>query len=69
MIKEFIKKYWWRYLIGVLFLITVDIIQLFIPRQIGSIVDLLNTQSPNLNQVKTLVFGIIMLALGLGIGR
>jgi ATP-binding cassette subfamily B protein len=69
LIKEFIKKYWWRYLIGILFLITVDIIQLFIPRQIGSIVDILNTQSPNLNQVKTLVFGIIMLALGLGIGR
>ncbi|ABX30866.1 ABC transporter related [Petrotoga mobilis SJ95] len=69
MIKEFLKKYWWRYLIGILFLVTVDIIQLFIPREIGSIVDILNTQSPNLNQVKTLIFGIIMLALGLGIGR
>lgn len=69
LIKEYIKKYWLRYLIGVLFLIAVDILQLFIPRQIGSIVDILNTTTPDINQIQTLIIGIIMLAIGLGIGR
>ena len=69
LIKEFLKKYWWRYLIGIVFLIIVDIIQIFIPRQIGNIVDILDTTTPDLAQIKILILSILMLAFGLAIGR
>lgn len=69
LIKEFFKKYWWRYFIGVAFLITVDVIQIFIPRQIGNIIDALGLAVPDMMYVKSLIMGILMLAIGMAIGR
>ncbi|WP_109603946.1 ABC transporter ATP-binding protein [Oceanotoga teriensis] len=69
MIKDFLKKYWWRYSIGILFLIVVDIIQIYIPKQIGNIVDVLEIPNFQMNDIKKLILGIIFLAFGLVIGR
>ncbi|MFY9126802.1 MAG: ABC transporter transmembrane domain-containing protein, partial [Defluviitoga tunisiensis] len=69
LIKNFLKKHWWRYLIGVTFLITVDVIQIFIPKQIGSIIDAVGLAVPDMLYVNSLIFRILMLAVGLAIGR
>ncbi len=69
LIKNFLKKHWWKYLIGVTFLITVDVIQIFIPKQIGSIIDAVGLAVPDMLYVNSLIFRILMLAVGLAIGR
>ncbi|UYP00076.1 ABC transporter ATP-binding protein/permease [Oceanotoga sp. DSM 15011] len=69
LIKDFLKKYWWRYSIGILFLIVVDIIQIYIPKQIGNIIDVLEIPNFQMNDIKKLILGIIFLAFGLVIGR
>src|SRR5690606_13636934 len=69
LIKNFLIKHWWRYLIGVTFLITVDVIQIFIPKQIGSIIDAVGLAVPDMLYVNSLIFRILMLAVGLAIGR
>lgn len=69
LIKEYFKKHWWKYLLGIIFLLVVDYIQIIIPRRIGSIIDYIGKDSWNLDHLKILVLGIIMLATGLVIGR
>ncbi len=54
---------------GVTFLITVDVIQIFIPKQIGSIIDAVGLAVPDMLYVNSLIFRILMLAVGLAIGR
>lgn len=53
----------------VTFLITVDVIQIFIPKQIGSIIDAVGLAVPDMLYVNSLIFRILMLAVGLAIGR
>jgi len=62
LLKDFLKKYWWRYSIGVLFLIAVDLIQIIIPKKVGEIVDILKTPSPDLQRILTIVAGIVFLS-------
>ncbi|WP_205742395.1 ABC transporter ATP-binding protein [Geotoga petraea] len=69
LITNYLKKYWWRYALGIVFLLVVDYIQIIIPRRIGSIIDYIETDSWNLDHLKILVLSIIMLATGLVIGR
>jgi ATP-binding cassette subfamily B protein len=69
LLKDFLKKYWWRYSIGVLFLIAVDLIQIIIPKKVGEIVDILKTPSPDLQLILTIVTGVVFLAIGLSLGR
>ena len=69
LIKSYLKKYWWKYVLGIIFLLVVDYIQIIIPKRIGSIIDYIETDSWNLDHLKILVLGIVMLAAGLVIGR
>lgn len=69
MIKEYLKKNWWRYLIGISFLVTVDVIQIFIPKSIGSLVDTLKIENFDMLDIKNIIISIIMMALGLAVGR
>lgn len=68
MIKQFLRKYWYRYALGILVLIFVDLFQLFIPRIVGQVVDHLKTQ-PNLDYVSTMVAWIVGIAIGMAILR
>lgn len=69
LIRDFFKKYWWRYLLGIIFLITVDIIQIYIPRQVGQIVDMLEVPVNTVSEIRLLAIGIILFAGGLALGR
>ncbi|BBE32156.1 multidrug ABC transporter ATP-binding protein [Tepiditoga spiralis] len=68
LLKEFYKKEWWRYLLGILVLLVVDYIQVIIPQKIGQIFDILNTNS-SMDYLKILISSILFLAFGLVLGR
>lgn len=69
MIKDFLKRYWWRYLVGSIFLIVVDILMILVPRITGLVVDSLRVAPDDLSTVRVLLFGIVGVAFGLFFAR
>jgi len=65
LLKEFLKKNWYLYLLGVLALVSVDTLQMFIPRFVGRIVDSLNSPVINMDYVKVATGWIVGIALGM----
>ncbi|OAA29731.1 multidrug ABC transporter ATPase [Kosmotoga arenicorallina S304] len=69
MIKSFIRRYWWMYLMGASFVILVDLLQLVSPRIIGNIIDRLKTGVEDISVLKTSLYAIIGVSLGIFISR
>jgi len=69
LIRYFIKQNWYRYLIGILFLISVDALMLITPRIMGSIVDELRSGVQDIEYIGLLILAVIGVALGLFITR
>jgi len=69
LIRYFIKQNWYRYLIGILFLISVDALMLITPRIMGSIVDELRSGVQDIEFIGLLILAVIGVALGLFITR
>ncbi|SHE92065.1 ATP-binding cassette, subfamily B [Marinitoga hydrogenitolerans DSM 16785] len=67
-IKEFFKKNWWRYLIGITFLLVIDYMQIFIPKRIGDIMDDLKLIK-DFEVIKLSIYSILILAISIMIGR
>lgn len=67
-IKGFFKKNWWRYLVGIVFLLLIDYMQIFIPKRIGTIMDSLKVFE-SFDIIKTSIFSILILAFSIMIGR
>lgn len=68
MLKEFLKKRWHFYLAGITVLIIIDLLQLLVPKVIAKTVNAIR-EIQNINEVKTFVFSILALALGMLLGR
>ena len=43
-VNQFYKKYWYHFVLGIIFLLLVDIIQLFIPQIVGDIVRIIESR-------------------------
>ena len=69
LIRYFLKQNWYRYLIGILFLISVDTLMLITPRIMGSIVDELRSGVQDMEYIGLLILAVIGVALGLFITR
>ncbi len=69
MIKSFLKKYWWRYVVGSVFLIVVDILMIMVPRITGIVIDTLRAAPDDLSTVRVLLLGIVGIAFGLFFSR
>ncbi|MCX7812526.1 MAG: ABC transporter ATP-binding protein/permease [Pseudothermotoga sp.] len=69
MLIDFVKKHWFSYLVGILTLIVVDLLQLYIPRFIGRVVDHLRSDNPNIGFVTVAVGWIVGIALAITILR
>ncbi len=69
MIKSFLKKYWWRYVVGSVFLIVVDILMIMVPRITGIVIDTLRATPDDLSTVRVLLLGIVGIAFGLFFSR
>jgi len=71
-LTKYYRRYAWLYIIGILTLIGVDLIQVFIPAQIGYIVDTLNLGSlsaENKRYILTCCYWILAIAIGMFVGR
>ncbi|MGB9821008.1 MAG: ABC transporter ATP-binding protein [Pseudothermotoga sp.] len=69
MIKDFLKKYWYRYVLGILVLVLVDLSQLFVPKLIGQVVDHLKLPNPDQKYIWLMISWIMGIALGMAILR
>lgn len=69
MFWSFIRENWLRYLLGVIFLIVVDLLQLITPWIIGNVVDRLKVGISDPSVLKLSIFSIIAIAAGLFVSR
>lgn len=69
MLRDFVKKHWPSYLAGVLVLIIVDLLQLYIPRFTGKVVDHLKSPQASMNFVTVMVGWIVGIAIAIAIMR
>ena len=67
-VNRYYLKYLWLFIIGIAALITVDYIQLFIPKYLGEVVDILQTGGDT-NRIFTLGFYVLAVAGGMFLGR
>ncbi|HEX3078765.1 MAG TPA: ABC transporter transmembrane domain-containing protein [Lachnospiraceae bacterium] len=65
----YIKKYKWKYLLGIATLLIIDILNLFVPQFTGEITDGLQSHSIGLSGVMTGIFKILSVGVLLTIGR
>lgn len=72
-LKKYYKKYAWLYIIGILALIVVDLIQVFVPSYLGSIVRILNDEggltAEGKHTILTCCLWILAIAGGMFLGR
>ncbi|MGC9140546.1 ABC transporter ATP-binding protein [Athalassotoga sp.] len=69
MIIEFFKSRWKHYLIGVLFLVLIDYLQILVPKYIGNVVNLVIKPPVDLSVIFKYVILIVFIAGGVVIGR
>ncbi|HCZ07345.1 MAG TPA: ABC transporter ATP-binding protein [Thermotogae bacterium] len=69
MIATYLKKNWWKYALGVLFLIAVDLLQLIPPRLTGRLVDLLKSSEADENTLLIFILGVLAAAGGMMLSR
>ncbi len=69
MIIEFFKSRWKYYLIGVLFLVLIDYLQILVPKYIGNVVNLVIKPPVDLSVIFKYVILIVFIAGGVVIGR
>lgn len=66
---DFLKRNWYKYLLGFLALVMVDLLQVYVPRIVGKIVDSLNTETMNFAELKIMIGWIMAAASGMFLGR
>ena len=64
-IKDLLLKYKYRYMLGVLFLLGVDLLQLVLPKVLGDVTDVL--ESGSLTKPRLLEYALIIIAISIGI--
>ena len=67
-VNRYYLKYLWLFIFGIAALIAVDYIQLFIPKYLGEVVDILQTGGDT-NRIFTLGFYVLAVAGGMFLGR
>ena len=68
-ILSYVWRYKWNYILGIITLYAVDYLNLFIPQFTGEITDGLRSHSLDMNGVVHLISSIIIVGLGLAVGR
>ncbi|MEA4882635.1 MAG: ABC transporter ATP-binding protein [Clostridia bacterium] len=68
-LKEFLIRYKWRYIVGILFLLFVDSVQLVVPRLLGRLTDILQSGALTERALLGFVLAVIGLALATAVGR
>ncbi|MCL5032440.1 MAG: ABC transporter ATP-binding protein/permease [Thermotogae bacterium] len=69
MIRTFLKKRWKYYILGIIFLASIDYLQILVPKYIGEVVNIVIKPPVNLGIVMNFVVLIIIIAAGVVVGR
>ncbi|NLJ41171.1 MAG: ABC transporter ATP-binding protein, partial [Clostridiales bacterium] len=69
LVKDFVKKHKWKYIIGIFFILCVDTLQLIFPKVVGGITDGLQRGSITKGSLLNSVIFIMLIALGVAIFR
>ena len=67
--KDFLKRSWLRYALGVLFLIAIDYLQILVPKLIGKTVNQLTKSPVDMKMILYYTIAILAIAAGVMIGR
>jgi ATP-binding cassette, subfamily B, multidrug efflux pump len=68
-IKDLLLKYKYRYMIGILFLLCVDILQLVMPKILGDLTDFLEKGSLTKSELARYALLLVVIAVGVGVFR
>ncbi len=69
MIWEFFKKHWFRYAVGMAFLVFIDFLQILVPKLIGRTVNLLTLPKVDMHSITVYSLSILAIAGGVMGGR
>ena len=69
LIGSFLHKHWYRYLIGILILLLVDVLQIYIPGYIKTLVDSLESSAGDLAVVASSIQIILLISVGIFFSR
>lgn len=69
MIGKFLKKKWKSYLIGIIFLVFIDYLQILVPKYVGNVVNLVIKPPVDMNTIFNYVILIVIIAIGVVVGR
>ncbi|MGC9214398.1 MAG: ABC transporter ATP-binding protein [Athalassotoga sp.] len=69
MIRTFLEKRWKYYILGIIFLSSIDYLQILVPKYIGEVVNIVIKPPVNLGIVMNFVVLIIIIAAGVVVGR
>lgn len=68
-IRDLLLKYKYRYAIGILFLLCVDILQLILPKILGDVTNLLETKSLTRSNLAEYALVLVFIAVGIAVFR
>lgn len=68
-IMQYVRRYKYRYIAGILTLFAVDAASVFIPKLTGIITDGLTARSITWSSIRTCLLGIFLIGLLLAVGR
>ena len=69
MMGHYVKRYAWKYVLGILALFAVDFLNVYIPQFTGEITDGLESHTIGMDGIWTLVIKILLLGVGISLGR
>ena len=69
MLFGYVKKYWFKYLMGILVLFGVDLLSVFIPQLTGEVTDTLGTGGSTSADIARIILLIFLCGLGMALGR
>ena len=69
MLFGYVRKYWFKYLMGILVLFGVDLLSVFIPQLTGEVTDTLGTGGSTSADIARIVLMIFLCGLGMALGR
>ncbi|MDO4326674.1 MAG: ABC transporter ATP-binding protein [bacterium] len=69
MMGHYVKRYAWKYVLGILALFAVDFLNVYIPQFTGEITDGLESHTIGMDGIWVLVIKILLLGVGISLGR
>ena len=68
-VNHYYLKYWHLFLLGIIALLVVDYIQLLMPENYSSLIDMINEKTLTIDKLMQIVYNMLLITIGMFIGR